>query len=557
MHRDQPRTADSAPAADGETRPGASAAAPVDLLAPAVARFVTVHRPLAEVIAADSSRDVALVALLEHEAGAAARSTRGSLAALSDVGVDVEALRATHDPQGSAGAVSTIPRAPGQGPRVIHVVGLGAGRPEDLRAAGAALGRVTRGRSLVVVALPPALAPDGLAALVEGVVLGQWTPPRFRAEGPVTPSPPAGTIVLLRSTTARVASAADPGDRGPAAGPHRPDDERAVVERAVVRARAALLARTLGAVPSNLKNPAWLAAQSRTLARRHGLGVRVRNDKVLAREGFGGLTSVGAGSATPPRLVELTWTPPTADDATRHVVLVGKGITFDTGGLDIKPTDAMLGMKTDMMGAAVVLAVLAACRDLGVRVRVTGLLALAENAVSGSSQRPGDVVAHYGGRTVEIGNTDAEGRIVLADALAYAVSHLHPDAVIDIATLTGAARVAFARTMAPVFATDDELADALVTAGVASGETLWPLPLPSAYRAALDSDVADLKQFSSEHGAGSIMAALFLREFVGAVPWAHLDVAGPGRSDVDAGLLAKGPTGFGARLLLTLLEGLS
>jgi leucyl aminopeptidase len=239
-----------------------------------------------------------------------------------------------------------------------------------------------------------------------------------------------------------------------------------------------------------------------------------------------------------------------------HVVLVGKGITFDTGGLDIKPAEGMLAMKTDMMGSAAVAATLAACRDLGVAVRVTGLLALAENAVSGAAYRPSDVVTHYGGTTVEIGNTDAEGRVVLADALAYAVEQLRPDVVVDIATLTGAARVAFARAMAPVFATDDGLRDALIAAGTAEGETLWPLPLPTAYRAALDSPVADLQQISGAHGAGSIMAALFLREFVGQTPWAHLDVAGPGRSDVDAGLLAKGPTGFGTRVLLRWLEGL-
>jgi len=238
------------------------------------------------------------------------------------------------------------------------------------------------------------------------------------------------------------------------------------------------------------------------------------------------------------------------------VVLVGKGITFDSGGLNVKPAEGMLAMKTDMMGSAAVLAVLAACRDAGVAVKVTGLLALAENAVSGAAYRPSDVVTHYGGTTVEIGNTDAEGRIVLADALAYADKVLRPDVIVDIATLTGAARVALARAMAPVYATDDTLRDALVDASVTVGETLWPMPLTAAYRRALDSDVADVKQFSSAHGGGSIMAALFLREFVGSTPWAHLDIAGPGRSDVDAGILAKGATGFGTRLLLRWLEGL-
>jgi leucyl aminopeptidase len=299
-----------------------------------------------------------------------------------------------------------------------------------------------------------------------------------------------------------------------------------------------------------------MAAQARTLGRRQGLAVKVWTERDLAKEGFGGLLAVGGGSATPPRLVQLDYEPPRAAGRTPHVVLVGKGITFDSGGLNVKPAEGMLAMKTDMMGSAAVLAVLAACRDAGVAVKVTGLLALAENAVSGAAYRPSDVVTHYGGTTVEIGNTDAEGRIVLADALAYADKVLRPDVIVDIATLTGAARVALARAMAPVYATDDTLRDALVDASVTVGETLWPMPLTAAYRRALDSDVADVKQFSSAHGGGSIMAALFLREFVGSTPWAHLDIAGPGRSDVDAGILAKGATGFGTRLLLRWLEGL-
>jgi leucyl aminopeptidase len=326
------------------------------------------------------------------------------------------------------------------------------------------------------------------------------------------------------------------------------------VSRAHRRARATLLARTLSAVPSNVKNPPWLADRAVEVAGRTGLGVRVWDEDALRAGGFGGLLAVGGASATPPRLVALEHRPDGADASTLHVVLVGKGITFDTGGLQVKPPEAMLGMTTDMSGAAVVLAVLGACRALEVRVRVTGLLPLAENAVGAGSYRPGDVITHHDGTTVEVGNTDAEGRLVLADALGYAVSGLTPDAVVDVATLTGAARVALARVMAPVFATDDALRDALLAAGEAAGETLWPLPLPAQYRRALDSEVADLRHIA-EGGAGAITAALFLREFVGDVPWAHLDIAGPGRSDVDAGTVAKGGTGFGTRLLLRWLEG--
>jgi len=272
-------------------------------------------------------------------------------------------------------------------------------------------------------------------------------------------------------------------------------------------------------------------------------------------QGFGGLLAVGAASATPPRLVQLDYAPEGADARTPRVVLVGKGITFDTGGLDIKPVDGMLAMKTDMSGSAVVLAVLAACRDLGVGVRVTGLLALAENAVGAASYRPGDIITQYGGRTVEIGNTDAEGRLVMADALAYADLRLEPDLLLDIATLTGAARVALGRSMAPVYATDERLTQALLAAGAATGELLWPFPLVEDYRRQLDSEVADINHIAGiGGGAGSISAALFLREFAGDRRWAHLDIAGVGRSDVDRGLLTKGATGFGARLLLSWLK---
>jgi len=246
--------------------------------------------------------------------------------------------------------------------------------------------------------------------------------------------------------------------------------------------------------------------------------------------------------------------PSGATATTPRVVLVGKGITFDTGGLQVKPSDGMLAMKTDMSGSAVVLAVLAACRELDVPVRVTGLLALAENAVGAAAYRPGDVVTQFGGRTVEIGNTDAEGRIVLADALAYADAHLDPDWLVDVATLTGAARIALGRVMAPVFATDAALSDSLVEAGRTTGETLWPMPLATTYRRALDSDVADVAHIAPGVGGGAVTAALFLREFVGERSWAHLDIAGTGRSDVDAGILAKGGTGFGTRLLLRWLE---
>jgi leucyl aminopeptidase len=462
----------------------------------------------------------------------------GASAALRELGLDAADLVAVHSPGSAAGALTQVPLArPRRGAasraigRVV-LVGLGRGTSADVRVAGAAVGRVARG----VGALVLAFGAEHETALVEGVTLGSWSAPAWRAQGPVRPSRPPERVFVLAGIEVGI------------------DEDR--IRRSLARCRATLIARGLGLTPSNIKNPAWMVSQARTLARRSGLDAKVWTEKDLAREGFGGLLAVGAGSATPPRLVRLDYVPRGAGRTTRHVVLVGKGITFDTGGLDIKPADGMLAMKTDMLGSAIVLAVLAQCRDLAVPVRVTGLLALAENHVSGTSFRPSDVITHYGGRTVEVGNTDAEGRLVLADAMAYAVAELSPDVLVDVATLTGAARVALARSMAPVFATDDAVVEGLRNAGESTGETFWRMPLVDDYREALSSDVADLGNVAPGVGGGAITAALFLREFAGGVPWAHLDIAGPGRSDVDKGILAKGATGYGARAVLAWLEGL-
>jgi leucyl aminopeptidase len=306
--------------------------------------------------------------------------------------------------------------------------------------------------------------------------------------------------------------------------------------------------------PSLQKSPAWLAKRAERVARGAGLEVRVRTARELRAEGFGGIVAVGMGSSRPPAMVELGYRPARAR---RHVVLVGKGITFDSGGLSLKPGDNMVTMKTDMGGGAVVVGVLGALPALGLPVRVTGLVPLAENMPSGSAQRPSDVIRQYDGRTVEVVNTDAEGRLVLADALAYADRHLDPDVLVDVATLTGAATFALGRRYGALFTPDDALADALLGAAEAGGERLWRMPLASEYRHALDSPVADLRNIgdlSLQLSGGAIMAALFLREFVGSRRWAHLDIAGPGRSEKDDGEITKGGTGYGVRTLLRYLE---
>jgi leucyl aminopeptidase len=302
-----------------------------------------------------------------------------------------------------------------------------------------------------------------------------------------------------------------------------------------------------------IKTPEWLASEAAAVAAEHGLSSRTWREAELAGGGFGGLLGVGAGSAHPPRLIELSYQPAQAD---RHVVLIGKGITFDSGGLSLKPTDGMKTMKTDMAAGAAVIGAMSALGRLGARDRVTALVAAAENMPSGTALRVGDVITHYGGQTVEVLNTDAEGRLVLADALAYADDVLAPDLMVDLATLTGAVRVALGSSMAAVYATDDELASALLDSGTASGERLWRMPLAEDYRDALDSPVADLANVARSGGrAGSIDAALFLREFTGGRAWAHLDIAGAARATADDGENTKGATGFGTRLLLRWLAG--
>jgi leucyl aminopeptidase len=306
-------------------------------------------------------------------------------------------------------------------------------------------------------------------------------------------------------------------------------------------------------VPSNEKNPEWMAERAGELAKQAGLDIRVWDEKALAKEGFGGIVGVGQGSDQPPRLIRLDYTPQKVTRQTRHVVLVGKGITFDTGGLSIKPGEAMMTMKRDMTGGGVVLAVMAALADVDCQVKVTGLVPCAENAIGGNAMRPGDVLRHYGGRTSEVTNTDAEGRLVMADALAYAVEEIKPDVLVDVATLTGAMKLALGQRTGGFFATDDALADLLRTAAAAAGEPLWRMPLVEDYEAKLESKVADADN-AAKGGGGAITAALFLRHFTGGLPWAHLDIASVGDSPVDAYEWTMGATGFGARALLHWLE---
>ena len=336
------------------------------------------------------------------------------------------------------------------------------------------------------------------------------------------------------------------------------DEQRSAVERATTRARATFAARDLVNAPSLVKTPQWLAERAQELLSR--LAVRVRDEDELAEEGFGGTVAVGQGSSRPPRFIEASYDGTLGRGSGPHVVLVGKGITFDTGGLSLKRGDGMLTMKMDMGGAAAVLATLRAVADLALPLRVTVLVSAAENMPSGDAQRPGDVITQYGGRTVEVLNTDAEGRLVLADALAYADTVLDADVIVDVATLTGAMPVALGKRHAGLFCSDDALAEQLLAASAASGERVWRMPLVEDYRAALDSPTADLRNIGDPRlklQGGSITAALFLQEFTGGRPWAHLDIAGPAWAGADEDEVTKGGTGYGVRLLVHWLEGLA
>jgi leucyl aminopeptidase len=327
---------------------------------------------------------------------------------------------------------------------------------------------------------------------------------------------------------------------------------RGQVEVAAALAAATALARDLASTPSDVKTPTWLVETAATLAAEiPGLTAKVWPVERLADEGFGGLLAVGGGSSRPPALLQLSWAPvgaPPADP--RHLVLIGKGITFDTGGISIKPADGMHLMRTDMAAGGAVIAAMLAIAELGVPLRVTGLVPAAENHVSGSAYRPGDIVRHYDGTTTEVVNTDAEGRMVLADALGYAVRELAPDLIVDAATLTGAMKVSLGMRTAGLFASDDELAHAVLAAGERAGERLWRMPLLDHVADEVDSTIADVRQ--APPGPPGISAALFLRRFTGGLPWAHLDIAGPARCDKPYDEVGIGATGFAARTLVEL-----
>jgi leucyl aminopeptidase len=469
-------------------------------------------------------------------AGDAAVTVGRGADALHRLGVDPAAVIASKEATGGAGDVIEIPVAR-DGVELVLLVGIGDGSPAALRKVGAALARRGSSGTVIATTVVDGTDPQAVQALAEAAALAAYS---FTRRSDPKPRPLERLTLVVEDDQA----------------------SRPALSSAAATARAVHLARDLAHTPALEKTPQWLAEQAQAVAARAGLTAKVWDESQLAADGFGGILAVGRGSSQPPRLVQLSY-PGSGDGGAEHVVLIGKGITFDTGGLSLKPLDGMKAMKTDMAGAAAVLATMSALQDLGVRRRVTALLPLAENMPGAAATRPGDVVTHWGGRTVEVLNTDAEGRIVLADAIAYAVARLAPDVVIDIATLTGAITLGLGRRHAGLYATSPSLRDDLVAAGAIAGERLWPMPLVEEYRDALESPIADLRNIGDPgkgYQGGSIVAALFLREFANpperrAIPWAHLDIAGVGRADSDEDEVTKGPTGFGVRTFLRYLTG--
>jgi leucyl aminopeptidase len=389
------------------------------------------------------------------------------------------------------------------------------------RAAGAAVRALSAGKPEQIALGLPARDAAETEAVALGALLGSYVFGRYTGKQAET------ELILLGD-----------GDEGAAA----------AAARARVLAEAMTLARDLvNTSPSDLF-PATFAAEAERVAGASGLDIEVLDEKALAEGGYGGITGVGQGSVHPPRLVRVAYAHP---DAARTVVLAGKGITFDSGGLSLKPPKSMEAMKSDMAGAAAVLAAVAAIAELGPAVNVVGYLPLAENMPSGTAQRPSDVITIYNGRTVEVLNTDAEGRLVLADALARSGED-SPDLLIDVATLTGAQLVALGPRIMGVMANDDAVSDAVVDAARRAGEPAWPMPLPQELRKGLDSSVADIANVTPDRNGGMLVGGLFLREFVpDGVRWAHLDIAGPAFHEGEPyGYTPKGGTGAAVRCLV-------
>jgi len=455
-------------------------------------------------------------------------------------GTQFDSIRSILAAIGVTGARDTVLRLPTLASSgSIALVGLGKGMvtADSLRYAAGTASRQLVGVASIAFALPVETSDETLAVL-EGAAIGAYSFTAYRVTSREATKLPATAITVVSSIS-----------------------DIALVHRATAVAIALHTVRDLVNSPPSDLYPETFAAAVRDLTAGLPIKVDVLTETELAAGGFGGILGVGQGSTRGPRLVVLRYSPA---DGEKHLALVGKGITFDSGGLSLKSPVSMVGMKDDMTGAATVMAVLIAAARLAVPIRLTAWLCLAENMPSGSAIRPNDVLRIHGGTTVEVLNTDAEGRLVLADGIA-AASGEFPDAIIDVATLTGAQRVALGDRYSAVMG-DEALVHAVVQAGNDSGESLWPMPLPTEFRAMINSDIADLANAKIGSSAGGmLLAGVFLQQFVGnhkdgsgPIPWAHLDIAGPANNlAAPFGYTGKGPTGVAIRALLKLTEDFS
>jgi len=443
---------------------------------------------------------------------------------------------------GAEGEVTKLPAPSGFKAPLVVAVGLGAEPDKDsgyageaLRKAAGAAARALTGVKKAAFVLPIG-DPSDVGSIGEGVLLGAYSFDTYKENG---------KDAKAKNGKAPLAEAALLG------GKPRDAAHKAALARATAVSEELNRARDLINTPPNDLNPEAFAGIAQAAAKEHGIKVQVLDVKALEKDGYGGILGVGAGSASGPRLVKLSYT---SAKAKKHLALVGKGITYDSGGISLKPAGHNETMKCDMSGAAAVFAAVVAAARLGLEVNVTGWLALAENMPSGSATRPGDVLRMYSGKTVEVLNTDAEGRLVLADAL-WAASQEKPDAIVDVATLTGAMMLALGSRTFGIMANDDAFRSAVHEAAEEVGEPAWPMPLPEHLRKGMDSPTADIANMGERMGGG-LVAGLFLREFVGeGITWAHLDIAGPAFNEGGPwGYTPKGGTGTAVRTLVRLAE---
>jgi leucyl aminopeptidase len=435
---------------------------------------------------------------------------------------------------GAKGGAEQVTRVVAPSLPVASVLAVGLGKDRDkwpaevIRRAAGVAARSLNGTENVITTL----SDIDLEAAIEGLILGAYRFSDFRSEKTAPKDNGLRTVTALTADTK--------------------SKTKDKAERATNIATAVATARDFVNTPPSHLFPAEFASRAKALGEAVGLEVEVLDDKALTKQGYGGVVGVGKGSSRPPRLVRLIHRG-AKNKKSKKVALVGKGITFDTGGISIKPAANMHHMTSDMGGAAAVIAtvVLAAKQKLPIDVIAT--VPMAENMPSSTAQRPGDVLTQYGGITVEVLNTDAEGRLILADALALAAED-KPDAVVDVATLTGACMVALGDKIAGLMGNRDTWNEQVQAAADAVGEPVWPLPMPQEYRKLLESEVADLRNISTGSYGGALTAALFLSEFVDGGPWVHLDIAGPARAGGDDGYLVKGGTGFAVRTLVELVD---